>query len=539
MSRRSELNSYIVRLQQRLRINAALRGAAILVASAAAVTVILVWLLNRWAFPAQGTAAARWTLLVILACVASAALIWPLVRLKRALAVGAAEMAVPDLQGRLTTFYERDRDNSDPFLELLAADTLAHTENAEVSTIVPDHRLFALAGGGVACLAVLVWMIAAGPGYLGYGASLLWTGAKKETKPLYEIKVLPGDVAVRRNSDQLVVAQVKGMRPEKVQIFAHYASAPGWEPVQMQSQPDLGGQATYQFLFAGLPENVEYYAAAGPLVSQHFKIRVVDLPAVKSIHVTYHYPKWTGMKPVVEEHTGDLRALEGTEATIDVEMDRPLKDGQLTLDGGQTIHLTDVEGSHYQGTIHMEKDGAYHVAAVDEGQPVRLSEDYFIATDKPAPPEVAINRPGRDYRASPIEEITVGVKAADNFGLNDVKLHYSVNGGPDKSVNMLKSAGEKEADGSYTIRLEDYKLVPGDVVSLYATAKDGHADTKTDITFIQADPFEREFSQSQQSGGGGGGGGQGGNQTEMSKREKELIAATWKQQNDKDRKSVV
>ena len=103
MSRRSELNSYIVRLQQRLRINAALRGAAILVASAAAVTVILVWLLNRWAFPAQGTAAARWTLLVILACVASAALIWPLVRLKRALAVGAAEMAVPNLQGRLTT----------------------------------------------------------------------------------------------------------------------------------------------------------------------------------------------------------------------------------------------------------------------------------------------------------------------------------------------------------------------------------------------------------------------------------------------------
>ena len=47
------------------------------------------------------------------------------------------------------------------------------------------------------------------------------------------------------------------------------------------------------------------------------------------------------------------------------------------------------------------------------------------------------------------------------------------------------------------------------------------------------DPFEREFSQSQQSGGGGGGGAGGNNQTEISKREKELIAATWKQQNDK------
>ena len=60
------------------------------------------------------------------------------------------------------------------------------------------------------------------------------------------------------------------------------------------------------------------------------------------------------------------------------------------------------------------------------------------------------------------------------------------------------------------------------------------SEARTEISFIQVDPFEREFSQSQQSGGGGGGGGGGqNNQTEISKREKELIAATWKQQNDK------
>jgi hypothetical protein len=181
----------------------------------------------------------------------------------------------------------------------------------------------------------------------------------------------------------------------------------------------------------------------------------------------------------------------------------------------------------------MEKDGAYHVAATDEGQPVRLSEDYFIATDKAMPPEVAISRPGGDYRASPIEEVTVGVKAADQFGLNDVHLHYSVNGGPDRDVSILKTPGAKDAEGSYTLRLEDFKLVPGDLVSVYATAKDGHSEARTEISFIQADPFEREFSQSQQSGGGGGGGGGQNNQTEISKREKELIAATWKQQNDK------
>src|SRR6202012_4698473 len=101
-----------------------------------------------------------------------------------------------------------------------------------------------------------------------------------------------------------------------------------------------------------------------------------------------------------------------------------------------------------------------------------------------------------------------------------VSLHYSVNGGPQQEVNLLKQSGEKNSNGSTTLNLEDFKLVPGDLVSLYATAKDGHSEARTDMAFIQADPFEREFSQSQQMGGGGSGGGMG-SQTDISRREKE------------------
>jgi hypothetical protein len=531
MSKRDELNSYIARLQHRLRLGAWLRGVAIFTGTALLVTIALVLLLNHFAFPSHGVAGARLALMVCLAAAAALGIAIPLIRLTRTFAVRKAETAHPEFEQRLTTFHERER-TGDPFLELLAADTLSQTKYAEPSSLLPDNRLFALSGAALACLGVLIWTIAAGPGYLGYGASLLWAGPKKNATPFYSIVVTPGDVAVRRNSDQLITARIIGMRPEKAQIFAHYQSTNAWEPVTMQPQPDPSGSAAYQFVFTGLPENVEYYVAAGPLLSPHYKVRVIDLPAVKSIRVTYQYPKWTGMKPVTEEHSGDLRAIEGTDASIEVQMDHPLKNGQLTLDDGQAIHLKDGSGNTYSGTIHMEKDGAYHIAATDEGQSVRLSEDYFIATEKAMPPEVAISRPGGDYRASPIEEVTVAIKASDQFGLNDVHLHYSVNGGADRDVNLLKVPGEKAADGSYTLRLEDFKLVPGDLVSLYATAKDGHAESRTNITFIQADPFEREFSQSQQMGGGGGGGGQN-NQIEISKREKELIGATWKQQNDK------
>ena len=534
MSYRNQLNSYITRLHRRLRLGAWLRGAVIFTGTALVVTLVLVLLLNRLAFPAHGISLSRLVIFAALAAAAIFGVALPVKRLTKARAVLHAELASSGLGQRLTTYQERASRENHAFMELLAADTLAHVEGAEPSTLVRGNRLFALGGAGAACLIVLVWMIVAGPGYLGYGASLLWSGPRKNEPPLYAISINPGNVTVRRNSDQLITAHIKGMQPAKAQLWAHYQSASRWEQVAMQPAPNSGAGMNYQFVFAGLPENVEYYVTAGPLVSLHYKVRVVDLPAVKEIQVTYHYPAWTGMRPVTEEHSGNLRALEGTDAGIQIKTDQPLKDGQLVLDGGQTIHLAAGPGNTYQGSIHMEKDGVYHLAASDQGQSVRLSEDYFIATDKAMPPAIAIVRPGGDYRASPIEEIGVGVKGSDEFGLKDMHLHYSVNGGPVRDVNLLKVPDAKNADGVYTLSLEDYKLVPGDLVSIYATARDGHSEARTEISFIQIDPFEREFSQSQQSdAGAGAGGGQGGDQTEISRREKELIAATWKQQNDK------
>ena len=532
MSHIGELHAYIARLQQRLRLGAWLRGAAIFAGTALAVTLVLVLLLNYFAFPARGVTVGRVLMVAALAAAAGFGLALPVLRLTRAYAVRHAERSHPDLEQRLTTFEERAARGDDPFLELLAADTLRHTEEIAPAALVPRRRLLVLGGAGLGCLAGLVWMIAAGPGYLGYGASLLWTGPKKNAAPLYSITVKPGNATVRRNSDQLVLAHVTGMQPGDAHLFARFQSATGWEPVAMQGAPDPGGGSSYRFIFAGIPENVEYYITAGPLTSPHYRLHVIDLPSVQQIDVTYTFPTWTGMKTVTEEHSGDLRAIQGTNARLQVRMSQPLKDGQLVLDGGKAIKLSGGANNTYTATIHMEKDGAYHLASVMQGQAVRLSEDYFIATDKAQPPQVAIVRPMGDYRASPIEEVTVGVKASDEFGLKGMHLHYSVNGGPDHDVKLLAKPGAQQAEGSHLIALEGLKLVPGDVISLYATARDGHARAQTGIGFIQVDPFERQFMQSQTAGGSGGGGG-GGDQTEISKREKELIAATWKQETDK------
>jgi len=534
MSSREQVHAYIAQLERRLRWSALLRGLAILTVGALVATVVLVAIANALAFSHGSVTAARFALILVLAVAAGAGLAWPLRRLTRRRTIAAAETAFPQFQQRLTTFTERD--GQDPFIELLAGDTMKVAQFAEPKELVTDGRLFVSLGAGVSALALLIWMITAGPGFLGFGASLLWTGSHPGKAAFYDLRVLPGDAVVRRHADQLVSALPTGMKAPDVKLYARFQSSAKWEEIAMH--PKAGSFAGgYQFLFAGLPENVEYYVTAGAMTSKHFNIKVSDLPAVKQIRVTYHYPGWTGMPSDKEERGGDLRAVLGTQAELEVMTDRPLQDGQLLLDSGQKIQLSGGQNNVYKGTVKMDKDGVYHVAGVDSGQPVRVSEDFFIEARKPNPPEIALVKPGRgDYHASPIEEVTVGLKASDEYGLHGMTIHYSVNGAAEKTVDLLAKKGAKDADGSMTLALEDFKLIPGDLISVYATAKDANAEAHTDMIFIQADPFEKNYSQSQQSGGGGGGGGGGqGNQpAQISQREKEIISSTFKQQSDKN-----
>ena len=152
-------------------------------------------------------------------------------------------------------------------------------------------------------------MIAAGPGFLGYGASLLWTGPHRDKPALYDLRVTPGDAVVRRHADQMVSAIPTGLRSPSVKLHARFQSSSKWEEIAMLPKAAGSFAGGYEFLFAGLPENVEYYVTAGAMTSKHFNIRVTDLPVVKQIRVTYHYPAWTGMPAEVEERGGDLRAV--------------------------------------------------------------------------------------------------------------------------------------------------------------------------------------------------------------------------------------
>jgi hypothetical protein len=524
MNTREQLNQYLRGLEQRLKWLAVSKGAAIFAGVALGVTLALVLLTNALAFSSTSLTIARFILFIALAVAVGFAIVLPLMRLNQRRAARRAETTFPEFEERLLTFVER-REQGDPMLDLLAADTQRIAARTQAERVAPPKSIFAFATSAGAATAALAWLIFAGPGFLGYGASLLWAGMPKGDKiAFYDIQMDPGNKLVRRKADQMVTATLLGFQAPQVKIFARYKSATKWEEAPML--PRANGTA-YEFLFAALPEPVEYYAEAAGVRSKTFKLDVIDMPAIRKIKVTYHYPSWLHLADTTEDPGGDLRAVAGTIAEIAVETDRPLKGGSVEMDDGTKVPLDSGSGNIAIAKVPIQKDGMFHYAATEQGQSVRLSEDYFIEARQDNAPNVKITHPGADAKVSPIEEVPITVSADDDFALESVELHYAVNGGAEKTVNLLNQKGSKTAEGKNVIYLEDYKLQPGDVVAVYATAKDARVTSRTDILFIETQPFEKNYTQSQQMGGGGGGMGGDQDQNQISQRQKEIIAATW------------
>ncbi len=528
MTALNQLNEYLRRLELRLRLFTAARGAAVTAAAALILTLVLIWISNRYEFAQQVVFPLRILLFVSLGFAVSFALAVPLLRLNRRRITRLAERRFSGFEERLLTVTERP-DSTNPFTELVAEDALRIARQHPPEELRSRRLLAVCLGSGIVAVAVLAWLITSGPGYWGYGAGLLWTGNGNPGKrPLYEVTVQPGNKTVRRKSDQVINAQLLNFSADRVVLHARYHGATKWESAPMQ--PKQNG-AAYQFLFAGLSDSVEYFVQADAARSKHFTLTVKDLPGVKRVRVAVHFPSGLHLRDVTQDPGGDIRAVAGSKADISVLTDRPLERGVLVLEDGSKIDLKAAGGNWLSAQLPINKDGSYHVAALDGGDTVRISDDYFIEAKKDEPPSVRILRPGHDPHVSPIEEVPVTVEASDDFGVENLELHYSVNGGPEQMVPLLKKKDSKETEGTTTLYLENFKLQPGDLISLYGTARDANSTSRTEIVFAQAEPFDFKFSQSQQAGGMGGMG-MGGQDGDISERQKQIIAATWNELKD-------
>src|SRR4030095_15515868 len=204
--------------------------------------------------------------------------------------------------------------------------------------------------------------------------------------------------------------------------------------------------------------------------SKEFTIDVADLPRVEKLDYTYTSPAYTGLAVKKEENASDMVALKGTVVDVVVTASQALSAGRVVFADGKAVPLQPSGEKMAMGRVTIDRTVTFRIELTNkDGQKYLGLEEYSMEALDDQKPIVEFTKPGRDPKATKVEEVFTELRAEDDFGVSQLELHFSVNGGADQTVNLFSSKGEKpkEISAGHTFFLEEYDLQPGDLVTYY------------------------------------------------------------------------
>ena len=437
----------------------------------------------------------------------------------------------PSLEHAVVTALEAGDSASPTLGHELVASALERAKKVHYGRRVEQSALYRFGGALTAVAVTAVLLTLAGPSHLknGLSALLLPMTDAAAVNP-YAVAVFPGDTTIARGTDQVVTAALSGFEAGDVSIFTRTGPDQSFQRLSMLSD-DAGG---FEALLLGVDDRTEYFVESTGIRSPTYTIDVADLPYVDQLDLTYYFPSYTGLQPRTREDGGDVAALPGTVVELKIHPTMITSGGQLLLDGDPAEELTTAEDGSLVARFTVSGRGFYSIKlARENGELVPASPEYTIDVLTDNQPSIQFTTPGRDVPASPIEEVYLEVRATDDYGIGDVRLVYSVNGGAEDTTSVFRNSGTPlpEVSTGYTLFLEEWELEPGDLISYYAVVRDNRGSAKSiesDMFFLNVRPFDIAFRQGEEQGGGGGGGGGGGEpEAALSELQRQIISATF------------
>ncbi len=496
-------------------------------------------------------------------CVAAvAATFWAIYRSRR---VGPDYRAIarnieqqhPDLQALLLAAIEQRPQGPDGLFGYLQKQVLlqaiSHATNHDWVQTVSARRL-ALANlgwlGALSCLLfvlLLLW-----PGRTPPGASAR-TGLRFGG---YNISVTPGDTEVEVGSPVVVLARFEGRLPAAVSLA--YGPA-GQEPQRVTLTKSLEDP-----VFGGIIQDIRsdqiYRIEYADTRSRDYTITVFQCPELVRADAKISYPAYTKLPEKTVEDTRQISVVEGSEVTLTFTLNKPVTTARLAPKSGIAPGLT--IDSQYPNVLTTSltatESQQYELHLADaQGRPNKLPPRFVIDVQKNLPPQITPVFPANDVVVSPLEEVALEAKVADDYGLVAYGLTYNLVGAESQDVRLGGNEAPGTNDGRgmafqamdhrqdadatapqirYLLALEGLKAEPDQLLTYYFWADDIGPDgrprrTAGDMYFAEVRPFDEIFRESQsfqdqqQQQNQGDQQNQSGDQ--LARLQKQIIIATW------------
>jgi len=269
-------------------------------------------------------------------------------------------------------------------------------------------------------------------------------------------------------------AVAEGVLPEEA-IF-HIRGAGGANRVYAR-----GDAGRYSIALGEVRESFSFFVEAGDARTDESAVKVVELPAVAALGAEVTYPPYTGVGAVTVSG-GDIKAPRGSRVRVAAQFNKPVEQAGIVFgDGGKATGAVDGEGLSASFEFTLGAAQTYRIELADEyGFANADSPEYALEAQADAAPVVALVRPARDLTAVADAALPVEVKAADDYGVRDVRLAYRIRrGGKEKArgaISLVVGESAKSREVSYRWELSGLGLAAGDELTYLAEAEDNLPD---------------------------------------------------------------
>jgi hypothetical protein len=256
----------------------------------------------------------------------------------------------------------------------------------------------------------------------------------------YDLVVEPQSVDVLKFDDLKVSAYVFGHKlPEDAKIFWKVAEkwrenefkqgneASEYPELQSANLKTISDTLIFDYTFEEIRHDFEYFVEVGDLRSPMYKVAVVDKPRINNIKLSYFYPKYTRLSPVViDENDGTVQALKGTEVKLEALANKPVAEAEVVFENGSSQKLK-VDSNQLSGTFPVDRDGSYHISVVDAiGHRNPDPIEYRIMMMEDLPPSIRIVKPGGNIDLDDYLAFDLHASLSDDFGFSKLVLHYTI-----------------------------------------------------------------------------------------------------------------
>lgn len=429
------------------------------------------------------------------------------------------EDAAPELRENLLSAVELATDdpsslNDSPvFRGLLQGKVATQMANVRVRGLLPLRLLARWLLSSVAILLLLaVLMSLPDPRFRTLAARAMLPGANIDRVSRIHVDILqptPSSVTIAKDETVAVIVEISG--GEVSEVILETFTPDGSQRQSMRSRTDTEFAVNVHVA----DDSIQYRILAGDAVTKRHTIIAKGRPQVVSFHKTFRFPEYSELPDrTLSETNGDLLALQGTQAVLDLELDQEVSTAELRIDSSSsedvvTIPLTPNDSGHWSVSLPIDESAIYkvHLVSSETGFENIFSPRYEIRPLPDLLPRAGfVDQQETNLLLPPNDILALQGMAEDDLPLVSLQQEISVNGREWLAVPLQVTSvvHESEADADppfglgqrygltsgWTWDLLDLKLKTGDQITtrLVAVDKKGNRGESVPLRIVVSAP---------------------------------------------------